>query len=471
MNACERLLEDYTRSKEHLPGSSLPWLNAFRESAIENFAAQGLPGPRDENWKYTPIKQLQRVDYKLAQQLATASIDSLAEQILSKQLCPDEHCLVFINGFYKNSLSTHAPLPEGIILNSFSQALQHHPQLIAAELGKIANDQELPFSALNSAMISDGVFLWAAENSSIKHPIHCLFVSTTSEQPVICHPRLLLILKEHAQLTLIEHYIDLPGYPDANSTETPLTKSDRNLLNVVTEIQLSPGAQLNHYKLQYQSVNSSHIATMYIQQQRASSFTSHSYSLGAALARNDIQIKLSADHAQCSLNGVYVVDAGQHVDYHTKIEHLAPACNSRQIYKGVVQGHARAVFNGKVVIHPAAQQSNARQLNKNLLLGEQGEVDTKPELQIYADDVQCSHGATVGQLDTQALFYLRSRGISKKDAQAWLIYGFVSEQLERIDNPLLRKFIELPVITQLNQLVSNDASNLQQFFAIDSGEL
>ncbi|HEY7866899.1 MAG TPA: Fe-S cluster assembly protein SufD [Psychromonas sp.] len=471
MDARERLLKEFTQSKEVLPGHLLPWLTAIRESAIENFATQGFPGPRDENWKYTNIKRLLKTEYCLAQQASTPSINSIPSRISEQQSCPDEHSLVFINGAYHSELSSISPLPEGIILSSFAQALQDHPQLMASTLGEIVKNQTQPFSALNSAFMSDGLFLWAAENSKMTSPVHCLFISTTSAQPAVCYPRLLLVLKNKTQLTLLEHYIDLssPG-PDSKMTAGKNTTSNHNLINAVTEIHLGPEAQLEHYQLQHESLNSSHIAALYVQQQRASRFTSHSYSLGAALARYDIQVQLTGSQCECSLNGAYLVEGNQHVDYHTEIAHLAPGCSSQQLYKGVIQGSARAVFNGKVLIQPEAQQSNARQLNKNLLLSDTGEVDTKPELQIYADDVICTHGATVGQLDMQALFYLQSRGISKNDAQAWLVYGFVSELLERIDNPSLRKFIQLSVTPQLNRLVGNDARNLAQLFPTENGE-
>jgi Fe-S cluster assembly protein SufD len=489
MNACERLVKDYTQSKEDLPGCSLPWLTALRESAIDSFASQGLPDSKDENWKYTKINQLEQTDYALAQGSTISGIDALPAQVLASLHSLGEHslgdnslgghCLVFVNGYYNERLSTLERLPDEIILCSFAHALGSHPEMIASVLGKIANYQDQAFTALNTALMSDGVFLWAPENIRIDAPIHCLFISTATSQPIISYPRLLLVLKDNAELTLVEHYIDV----DETDSDAELTsgdaekskaknknKNNHNLVNTVTEIRLSPHAHLNHYKLQHGSIHSCHIAAMYVEQQQASNFTSHSYSLGAELARNDIQVRLTGINADCSLNGAYLVDGSQHVDYHTEIIHLAPGCNSQQVYKGVVQSHARAVFNGKVLIQPEAQQSNARQINKNLLLSENGEVDTKPELQIYADDVICSHGATVGQLDTLALFYLQSRGFSKKDAEAWLVYAFVSEVLEHITNPAMRKFILLPVIEQLNQLIGT-ASNLHQLVPTEDGDV
>ncbi len=466
MNACERFINNYKLSRKQLPGHALPWLTAIRDNAITSFSAQGLPDAKNESWKYTPLTQIERSDYRLAQPLPQGAVDGLREAL--KRSFSSAYCLVFINGYYRADLSTCGALPKGVILSSISEALHKHPQLLASELGKVANLQTHPFTALNTALLCDGVFLWAAENSTIEQPIHCLFISSADEQPLLSSPRLLLVMKENAQLTLLEHYIDISELKGATAANKH-SQTNYNLLNTVSEISLASGAGLNHYKLQYESTNSAHIAAMYVQQQGTSRFTSHSYSLGAALARNDIQVKLSDRQGECCLNGMYLVDGSQHVDYHTQIAHLAPACNSQQLYKGVIQGRARAVFNGEVIIDPVAQQSAARQLNKNLLLSEQGEVDSKPELQIYADDVICSHGATVGQLDKQALFYLQSRGLSEQDAQAWLVYGFISELLERIDNPALRRFIEAPLIAHLQQLIAAE-SNLQDLLPTENGQ-
>lgn len=302
-------------------------------------------------------------------------------------------------------------------------------------------------------MMSDGVYLSAARNCQIERPVHCLFISTEGVQTVASYPRLLVQLAENAQLNLIEHYVDLSGFDKPKQT--------RLFTAVVSEIYLGPNAKLDHYML-HDSDSCIHIGSMFAEQQRGSRLTSHSYSLGAALARHDIQIQLTEPYAECDLNGLYFADGRQHIDYHTQISHLAPGCRSRQLYKGVVQESGRTVFNGKVVIEPQAQQSDAQQLNKNLIFGDKAEVDTKPELQIYADDVKCSHGATVGQLDPLALFYLRSRGISREDAETWLTYGFVSEVLQQIKDPDLQGFIRSPVLARLKQLVGGEIGDMQE---------
>ncbi|OUS28743.1 Fe-S cluster assembly protein SufD [Thalassotalea sp. 42_200_T64] len=472
MNLCERFIQDYHQSKMFLPGLSLPWLTAERENALESLCTQGLPDIRDENWKYTKIKQLEQKDYCSAKRLDTPPgvellADLLSNKALDKRLFPGEHRLVFINGHYIEDLSSVNLNQEGMVLHSFAQALQDHEELLSSTLGSIAGYEEQPFAALNTSMMSDGVFLLAQQNTRVNTPIHCLFISTATEQAVVSYPRLLLVLEDNAVITLVEHYLDITRL----ARNTGQTLANGNLTNSVTEIRLGPHARMNHYKLQYDSFDSSHISAMYVEQQRASAFTSHSYSLGAALARHDIQIRLDGRQAECILNGAYLVGGRQHVDYHTQIDHVAPGCSSQQIYKGVIQGRARAVFNGKVIIHPQTQQSAAKQLNKNLLLGKKAEVDSKPELQIYADDVKCSHGATVGQLDELALFYLQSRGICKKDAESWLVFGFVSEVLNRIDNPDMREFVLLPVLAHLNQLVGGDVKRLQEIMPAQKGTI
>lgn len=468
MNANERFCTAYTRSSAHLTGQQLPWLKTLREKAMGEFAAHGLPGPYEEDWKYTRLKQIEQVEFFRAER-PTAAL--LPEQLgTSLPACQGGYRLVFINGWYMESLSTVDRLPRGLVLCSFAQALRQQGAALESTLGNIASFEGQPFAALNTAFMEDGVFLRVAKDTSIDDPIHCLFLSTASadgSRPRVSYPRLLMVLEDNAELSVVEHYLGIESLGmkslgiKSPELEGQGLEDNHNFTNSLTEILLHPGASLNHYKLQCESPHSSHIGGIHVEQRRASRFTSHNLSLGAALARNDIRIKLTGEDAKCCLNGIYLVGGRQHVDNHTQIDHLVPGCCSDELYKGVIQGRARAVFNGKVVVHPAAQQSDARQINKNLLLSEKAEVDTKPELQIYADDVKCSHGATVGQLDTQALFYLQSRGISQTDAEALLVYAFVSEVLEGIDHPGIQPLIQVPLLDQLSELIGADTLRLQ----------
>ena len=257
---------------------------------------------------------------------------------------------------------------------------------------------------------------------------------------------------------MIEHYLGSEWLERA-----AVESSDGHVFtNAVTEIFLGRGARMQHYKLQSESLNTSHIAGLHVEQQHASSLSSHSLSLGAGLARNDIAVRLAGEGAQCRLYGAYCIGGRQHVDYHTQVDHLMPGCYSRELYKGVVQDRARAVFNGMVVVHPDAQHSDAQLVNKNLQLSAKAEVDSKPELQIYADDVKCSHGATVGQLDPAALFYLQSRGIAQEEAKAMLVSSFINEILQSIEPSGVQQLLQPPVQARMSTLVGDPSSAQEQ---------
>jgi len=472
MNASERFCTAYTLSHARLNGQRQSWLKALHDKALADFAAQGLPGPYDEDWKYTPLKQIERAEFCRAERPAALHPEQLSTALPA---CEGGYRLVFINGWYMESLSTVDHLPHGLVLCNFDEALSQHSVALESALGHIADREGQPFASLNTAFMEDGVFLQVAADTVIHDSIHCLFLSTASADDTrsrVSYPRLLIVLEDYAELTVVEHYLGLKSLGvenvgldsqvlDESGSEKNKLENNHNFTNTLTEILLHPYARLNHYKLQCESHDSSHIGGIHVEQHRGSRFSSHNVSLGAALARNDIHIKLMGENAKCRLNGVYLVGGRQHVDHHTQVDHLEPSCCSDELYKGVIQGRARAVFNGKVVVHRGAQQSDARQINKNLLLSEKAEVDTKPELQIYADDVKCSHGATVGQLDAQSLFYLQSRGISKTDAEALLVYAFVSEILEGIDHPGIQSLLQVPLLDQLSDLIGADTLHLQ----------
>ncbi len=469
MKTCDSYHQEYHQNKTQLPGQSQSWLSQLRDSAMENFVSQGLPSRRDENWKYTNIKQLESRHYAqlLNQDLlpvCDVSNTELNNHLFSGKRDNGEYRLIFIDGQFNAKLSSSQNTPSGLILMNLAQVLCDPPEQLAMRLGKVNIEQGQPFTALNTAMMTDGVYLSAEKNCHVDVPVHCLFITTAQGRSFASYPRLFVQLAEGAQLTLIEHYVDMIRTDSSNRKRNKRAEDktpNGHFSAAVTEIHLEAKANLSHYMLQ-EAVNNTHIGGMYVDQLQASQFTSHSFSLGTELARHDIQIRLKEPHAECDLNGLYFTNGQQHVDYHTQIAHLAPGCRSRQLYKGVIQEHGRAVFNGKVVIDPKAQQSDAQQLNKNLLFGEKAEVDTKPELQIYADDVKCSHGATVGQLDALALFYLQSRGISRKDAETWLTYGFVSEVLQQIKGTDLQRFICKPVLSRLGQLVGGDVTELHE---------
>jgi len=435
MNASERFYHTYQHS---CPDT---WLTQLRDQARDSFTSQGLPTSKLEDWKYTRLKHIEQLEFSHAELSATPL--SL-EQKNSLPHCPGGYQLVFVNGHYTEELSD-VPLAKDFIICSFAKALEQHTNKVQSTLGQITNHKDQPFAALNTMFMNDGVFLWLPKNTHIQHPIHCLFITSATDKSTVIYPRLLVILEDNAKATLLEHYLTIT-HPQAVEVNPCFT-------NAVTEILLGASAQMNHYRLQQESVNNSYIAGLHVMQQQASRFNSHSFCLGATLARDDIHITLAGKKATCSLLGAYCSGDQQHHEQHLKIDHVAPDCSSKTLYKGVIQDNSRAVFNGNIVVHPKAQKSNAHLINRNLLLSAKGHVDTKPELQIYADDVICSHGATVGQLDNTALFYLQSRGITRQAAEALLVSAFMSEIFVSIEQPEIKKLMCSPVLDQLNMLI------------------
>ena len=361
----------------------------------------------------------------------------LVEEDLGEALLEslDTHRLVFVNGRHTPQLSKPGKLPSGVTVLSLAQALDQAPHSLEKLLASYANPSANGFAALNTAFMGDGAYIQLAEGTVVEKPIHLLHVSTSQSEPTAFYNRNLLVASKASQATVIESYVSL-----GDSTY---------LNNVITEAVLHQDAAIEHYKLQQESLKGYHVATLQAHQAPNSQFTSHSISIGGALVRNDINVELDGEQAQCHLNGLYIVAGRQHVDYHTFIDHKKPLGISREFYKGVLAGRSRAVFNGQVYVRPNAQKTDAAQSNNNLLLSRDAEVDTKPQLEIYADDVKCSHGATVGQLDEQMMFYLRSRGIDKEVARGMLTYGFAHDIVERMNIAPLQSRIEELLIRKL----------------------
>lgn len=426
-------VDAFNEVREQLPGSSLAWLQRLREAALEHFKTTGFPSTRDENWKYTNLRSLQKQSF----QLPTPSCVGLVEEDLGEALMDEleAHRLVFVNGRYTAQLSKPGKLPPGVSIGSLAQALVEVPTELEAFLARYADSTANGFAALNTALMRDGAYVRLAKNTVLDKPIHLIYLSTAQAEPSAYHLRNLVIAEEGAQAAVIENYISMGDATYLN--------------NVITELAIADNAILDHYKLQQESSKGYHVATLQVHQGRDSRFVSHSVSVGGALVRNDVNSVLDAEGANCELNGLYIVTGRQHVDFHTRIDHKKPCGVSREFYKGVIGGRGRAVFNGKVYVHPHALKTDAAQSNKNLLLSRDAEVDTKPQLEIYADDVKCSHGATVGQLDEQMMFYLRSRGIDENLARGMLTYGFAQDIVERMDLEPIRNRIEHLLTTKL----------------------
>ncbi|HZE36750.1 MAG TPA: Fe-S cluster assembly protein SufD [Candidatus Eisenbacteria bacterium] len=393
------------------------WLREARRAALERFAELGLPTTRDEDWKYTSLAPLVETPFDLAGEEtgeipAEEALSSLSEGSSSWSR------LVFVNGRHVGKLSTIPPLPPGGRLGSLAEALITDEEIVRAHLTSVEDKGEGAFGFLNAALWSDGAFVHVPAGLSLEAPIQLLFVATPFERPRADHPRSVIVLERESRAVLVETYIALGG--------------GTYLTNASTEIVLGPGAALDHHKIVLEGGQAFHVGRTRVRQERDSRFTSCSLAFGGRIIRNDVDVLLAAEGSECMLSGLFVIGGGQHVDTHTVMDHAQPRASSRQLYKGVLDGRSRGVFNGRVIVRPGANGTDAHQTNKNLILSDGVEVDSKPQLEIFADDVKCSHGAADGQLAEDAIFYLKSRGLDEVAARTLLTHGFASEVLDRI---------------------------------------
>ena len=341
--------------------------------------------------------------------------------------------LVFVNGVFSRDLSDISKAPDGVTVKNLKEALAE--QVVEQNLAKHAKIEENGFVALNTAFLQEGMYIHVAKNVIAERPIHALFVSNSKANELAVQPRNLVVADENTQVQFIESYVALT---DATYFTNP-----------VSEIVAAENAVVAHYKIQRENTQAFHTGLTQIQQKRNSNYTSHNYAFGGAIARNDINVILDGEGGECTLNGLYLTSGKQLIDNHSIIEHVQPYCISREIYKGILGEVSRAVFSGKIHVHPDAQKTDAIQSNQNLLLSDDATVDTKPQLEIYADDVKCTHGGTVGQIDQDSIFYLRARGISEETAKSIMIQAFAGEVTDKIKNEAIRKYVEQLVSARL----------------------
>ncbi len=403
---------------KHSPSEEPGWLRALREVALERFAARGFPTRQDEAWKYTNVSALAERAFPLAP--GGGDVDWKGTD------APDLGAAraVFVDGTFAPDLSTLDGLPAGIAIRSIATLRNVQPEFLEPHLGKVAAIEDHPFAALNSAFLNDGAVVHCAPDASCEVPLHLVFVSAAGQ--CVSHPRVLVVAESGSAVTVVESYVSGNGI--------------EHLVNPVREIRVGEGARVDHVTFQAQSRKSFHISNLAVHQARDSRFAAHSLSFGAGLTRNDAWVSMQGPGAEATLNGLYVAWNRQHVDNYTHIDHAEPNCTSRELYKGILSGSARGVFHGRVVVKPDAQKSNAQQNNKNLLLSRAAEINTKPQLEIYADDVKCTHGSTVGQLDPKQVFYLRSRGIDENQARAMLMRAFAGEITDRLPASVRESF-------------------------------
>ncbi len=421
-------LRRYAGARARLPGAEPPPLAALRKAGAAAFGSAGFPTPRVESWRYTNLAPLLSMEF--AADAAPMPVDRARLPALL-QGREAQHRLVFVNGELRADLSTPGALPRGVTLTSLTGASAHDPGAIDAGIAGDGNFAAKPLAALNAAMLGDGYILRLADGVILDAPLEILWIGTGAARPPIYHPRNAIMLGAGAHATVIEHHLGLCiGSYFSNS---------------VTEIALGDGAVLRHCKVQEEAREAFHIAHTEATLAAGANFDSFVFSLGGRLARNEIAVRLAGARAHCRLNGVYLGQGDQHLDHTTVVEHDAPETTSKELYKGVLDGKARGVFQGKIAVRRGAQKTDGQQLNRALLLSDKAEIDSKPELEILADDVKCSHGATAGELDAAALFYLRSRGIPEAEARRMLIEAFLAEVIGSVALSGMRMTLERAV--------------------------
>jgi Fe-S cluster assembly protein SufD len=422
--AVDRYLTEFEARRQAGPS----WLEARRRSAIERFSTLGLPTPRDEEYRFTNVGPIAATVFARASE-STVDRHAIAEHLYGHSTAAE---LVFVNGRFASSLSTVDRLPAGVVAGPLTRGLETGA---ADELGTIAPDVDSAFTALNTALFEDGAVVSIPRGVVLEAPINLVFVSTGSPEPTASFPRVLLVAGEDSQAQIIETHVGLGGGVHFSCA--------------VTEVAAAPRSRLEHYRVQLERPDGYHYCRLHVRAARAATFLSHAFSLGGAIVRNDLGALLSGEGIDCTLNGLYLADGNTLVDNHTTIDHAQPHCGSHEVYKGILGGRARGVFNGKIIVREDAQKTDAKQTNKALLLSGQAQINTKPQLEIFADDVKCTHGATVGQLDPDAMFYLQARGIARPEARALLIRAFAGDVVARVRFEPLRERLDAWVLAQI----------------------
>ena len=445
MSAMESHAAPYVEAQQaqarELPGAGVAALDRSRSEALEILGERGLPSQRDEDWKYTSIKPITRSRFSPAVSGVDCSEDFIAGSAIENL---DAWQLVFADGFHLPHRSKTNGLPEGVQVAGLAEALTRDPGPIVDRLGSAVGNVPHGFAAMNSAFVGDGALVEVAPGVQLEKPIELLFVSGCSGEGFLSLPRNLVILGEGSQCSIIERHISFGA--------------ERSLSNSLTEIILDKNATLNYCCAQDQAERTFHVGGLFARLAHSAKLKATTVTVGKAWVRNDARIDLDAEGAHANLDGAYLAFGRCHVDNHTHISHNAPECTSRECYKGVLGDRGHAVFHGRIVVQPNAQKTDSEQSNQNLLLSADAQIDTKPQLEIYADDVKCAHGATVGQMDEAALFYLVSRGVDRETARRMLTQAFAAEILETVTPPALQSYLASHVSGRLSPAVPPGAA-------------
>jgi Fe-S cluster assembly protein SufD len=415
------------------------WLRRLREESFDKFEESGFPAVQQEEWKYTNVAAISRTKFApvMARNGVRPDTDWLASFAYEETR---NSTAVFLNGIFHPDLSSLTGLPAEVSVLELGEALlsEQHGELVRKHFESGIQPEDNGFTRLNTALFSSGLFLRISAGAQVETPIQLLFIGQASHNGVMpaAFPRVLIVGEENSRATIIESYAS-PG-------------DDTYLTNTIVDLTPGAGARFEHYKVQRESPNAFHIATTIADLGPQASYDTTTINFGAALSRHNIEVRMDHEGAECSVDGLYMMDGDQHTDTHSIIDHRQPRCRSHQLYKGILDGKSRAVFNGKVFVRHGAQQTDARQTNKNLLMSKEARVDTKPQLEIFADDVKCTHGAAIGQLEEDEVFYLESRGIRPELARNLLTYGFAEEVIEKIKIASLKRELDAAVLNRLH---------------------
>jgi Fe-S cluster assembly protein SufD len=417
-------LENYTRLAEAVEAGP-SWVDELRRGAIARFDEVGFPSNKQEEWRFTNVAPIAKTPFKLAEQVPDQLAAGAARQFT---LGPDTAVeLVFVNGHFSAALSKLAKLPRGVTVRNLNDAIDDGADL-ENHLGRVASIEANPFVALNTGFVRDGAYLHFARGATIEQPIHLLFIATRGADLGVTHPRILVVAEDNVEATIVESYVG--GGAGIYFT------------NAVTEIVTGKDCRIDHCKLQQESLESFHVATMQVNLGRATTFVSHSATLGGRLTRNDLNCAMLGEGAYATLNGLVLLDGSQHCDNHTLLDHASPNCPSHELYKHVLNGKSSGVFKGKILVRQPAQKTDSKQTSKSLLLSDDAVMNSQPALEIYADDVKCTHGSTIGPVDESMVFYLRSRGVSLEAARHLLTYAFAADITRRIKVEPVRRRLE-----------------------------
>ena len=418
-------LSNFARLEKALPSNGA--VHRLRKTALKRFRELGFPTLRNEDWRFTNAASLAKIPF----QLSLPDSDEPAAKLSVDEISPnlgDCHRIVFVNGHYAAELAATGKLPADVQVRSLANALSEDPDQLEPHLAQYAKYQNHAFTALNTAFVQDGAFISIAPGVTVDKPICLLFVTTGTGEGKVAHPRNLILVGAGAQASLVEAYVGL--------------EEGVYFTNAVGEILVGEKAIVEHVKLQNESREAFHVALLQVHQKASSTFSTHYIGRGGSLVRNEVRNMLAGEGCECTINGLYIAGDKQHMDNQTVLDHAMPRCTSHELYKGILDGKAHGVFNGKIFVHEDAQKTDAKQTNQTLLLSDDATINTKPELEIYADDVKCTHGATVGHLDAEALFYLRARGIGLHEARSLLTFAFANDIVSRVKIEPLRAQLE-----------------------------